>query len=293
MPPTGTQYDIVHGDQIAVITEVGATLRSYQAGGRDVVASFPEDGLPAGCQGQQLLPWPNRIRDGRYDWNGETHQLPINELERNNAIHGLLNWVPWQLAELYPSLVRLRTVLHPQPGWPGTLECHITHWLDDSGLSVEVSVRNIGDAAVPFGYAAHPYLTLDETIDDATLLVPFKHYLAVDERLLPVELRPVSDDERAGQPLGSATYDTAFCSPQRDETGRWRVRFTRADHACSLWGDEALGWLQIYTPSDRRSIAVEPMTCGPDAFNPGPTHSELITLAPGATFSCTWGIEPR
>lgn len=286
---TGTEFEIVHGQQQAIITEQGATLRAYTVDGRDIVTSFPEDASPEGCQGQHLLPWPNRIRDGRYDWLGRSHQLPINEVERNNAIHGLLNWVPWQVAELYVSVVRLRTELYPQPGWPGTLVCELTQWLDDDGFSCELAVRNVGTEPAPFGYAAHPYITLGTTIDDIRMTIPFDRYLETDERLLPIQLRLV-EDALDGRPLGTREFDTAFCGAERDALGRWQVRLEHGDRACVVWGDESMDWLQIYTPADRRSIAVEPMTCGPDAFNEGPTRAGLITLAPGASTRSVWGI---
>lgn len=289
-PSSGTQYEIVYGNQRAVVTEVGATLRSYQVAGHDVVTSFDEDSLPVGCQGQHLLPWPNRIRDGRYDWDGETQQLPINELDRHTALHGLLNWVPWSMAELYPSAVRLRTTLFPRPGWPGVLRANLTHWLDEQGLSVELVVSNEGNRAFPFGYAAHPYFTLDAPLDEVSVTVPFNESLATDERQLPTELIPVDSGQLAGGPLGSANYDTAFCNPLRDATGHWTVRLSHQERFVEVWADETMGWLQLYTPASRRSLAVEPMTCGPDAFNEGPTHQSLITLAPGETASCRWGV---
>lgn len=290
IPPTGTQYDIVRRNQRAIITEVGATLRCYTVAGRDVIAPFPETASPVSCQGQHLMPWPNRIRDGRYTWEGSDHQLPINEVDRNNALHGLLSWAPWQLCELYASMVRLRTVLYPQPGWPGTLSCEITHELTEEGLLVEVTATNLGSSKVPFGYAAHPYFTFGVPIDELDLELPFTTRLEVDDRLLPLSLTSI--DPVSGQ-LGRTTYDTAFTRPRRDANGRWQVVLGSEDRAIGLWADHTMPWLQVYTPEDRTSIAIEPMTCGPDAFNPGPSHDDLIVLAPEETFRGRWGITPQ
>ena len=287
--PNGAQYEIVHRTHRAVVTEVGATLRSYQVSDHDIVTPFGEQDPPAGCQGQHLLPWPNRIRDGRYHWAGTDHQLPITEPERHNAIHGLLNWVPWQMAELYRSHLRMRTVLRPQPGWPGTLTCDVWYALSQAGLSVEVRVTNSGSGDVPFGYAAHPYLRLGCPIDEARLSLPFTSYLDVDERLLPLAVRS-GQPHKAGDLIGEARYDTAYTSPSRDESGRWHVTISSAGRWVGLWADEAFGWVQLYTPDDRLSLAVEPMTCAADAFNPGPTHDGLIVLAPGEEFRGHWGI---
>ena len=99
MLPTGTQYEISHGLWQAVVTEQGATLRSLRHNGDDVIKTFEADQSPASSQGQQLLPWPNRIRDGRYRFDDVDQQLAISEVDRNNAIHGLVAWSPWHLVE--------------------------------------------------------------------------------------------------------------------------------------------------------------------------------------------------
>ena len=97
--PTGEQYEIVSGGHRAVVTEVGATLRSYAVDGVDVVRGFAEDETVKGGRGQNLLPWPNRIRDGKYTFAGQSHQLALSEPARHNASHGLARYVPWVLTD--------------------------------------------------------------------------------------------------------------------------------------------------------------------------------------------------
>jgi aldose 1-epimerase len=295
--PTGDQYEIAAGSRRAVITEVGATLRSYAVDGRDVVRGFASDEVIHGGRGQQLLPWPNRIRDGRYSFEGTTRQLALSEPDRHNAIHGLVRHVPWQLASHSEDRVEQRVRVYPQSGWPGVIEATIAHSVGDDGVVTEVSVTNIGSTAVPFGYAAHPYLTVGEdTVDDVVISVPAERYLAVDDRLLPVDLILVEgrdEDLRAAAPLGDRHFDTALTGLTRGPDGRWRARLERGDRWAELWAGEGLDWIQVFTGNDRRdlSIAVEPMTCGPNAFNPGPTHDGMIILQPGESVSYRWGID--
>ena len=104
--------------------------------------------------------------------------------------------------------------------------------------------------------------------------MPAGRYLEVDDRLLPRRSEPVDgtdDDLRTGAPLGCAQSRHRVAPLARDADGRWRVRLELGDRWAELWADESFGWLQVFTGADRRdrSIAVEPMTCGPDAFNPG------------------------
>jgi aldose 1-epimerase len=298
--PTGEQYEISSGAYRAVITEVGATLRNFSVDGRDVVRGFSVDEMSKAGRGQNLIPWPNRIRDGRYSFNGVTQQLALSEPARHNASHGLARYLPWVLIDKKMDAVTNRVRIHPQPGWPGTLEAVITHGVGDDGLTVTVEATNVGTTELPFGYGAHPYLTVGEsTVDEVTLTVPAASYLEVDDsRLLPLKLSPVDGttyDLREGRVLGSMSLDTAMTDLGRDADGRWRVSLVLGDRYAELWGDEAMLWVQVFTggPSRDWSIAVEPMTCGPDAFNTGPTHDGMRVLAPRATFVGTWGISGR
>ena len=294
--PTGEQYEITSGGHRAVVTEVGATLRSFSVDGRDIVRGFGLDEMSTAGRGQNLIPWPNRIRDGRYTFNGVTQQLPLSEPARHNASHGLARYVPWVVVEKKTDAVTNRVRIHPQPGWPGTLEAMITHRVGEDGLTVTVEATNTGAGELPFGYGAHPYLTVGEsTVDDVSIAVPAASYLEVDERLLPTRISPVDGtiyDLRRSHVLGSVSLDTAMTDLSRDSDGRWRVKLQLDDRFAELWGDETMQWVQVFTggPNRNWSIAVEPMTCAPDTFNDGPTHNGMRVLAPGETFVGRWGI---
>jgi len=297
--PTGDQYEITFQEQRAVITEVGATLRVYSVNGHDVISGFAEGDVVKGGRGMQLFPWPNRIRDGKYTFNGVDQQLALSEPLRHNAIHGLVRHVPWDLMDFTGDAVTQRVRVYPQPGWPSALEASLTHTLSSDGLEVRLSATNIGDRPAPFGYAAHPYFTVGEdVVDDIALRLPAGQYLEVDDRLLPVELRDVTgleQDFRTPHPLGSVNLDTAFTDLERDADGRARVTMARGDRYAEMWCDETMGWLQVFTGEHRRDIAlaVEPMTCGPNAFNPGPTEGDVIVLQPGDSFVGRWGVVGR
>ena len=295
--PTGTQYELVHAAQRAVVTERGAGLRAYQVDGVDLVTTFAEDQYPDGCQGLQLMPWPNRIRDGRWFLNGVEQLLPINEPERHNAIHGLVTDRFFTVVAQDEASITQRLLLEPSPGWPGTLELLVTHTLGDAGLGVEVTATNLGEVTVPFGYAAHPYLTAPDgaALDDCRVVLPFSQRLTSDERLLPVELHDVTGsslDRRSPAPLAGLGLDDAFTSPVTVD-GIWEAVVSGPQTSTVLWADQDMAWLQVYTPGDRASIAVEPMSCGPNAFNEGPTHADLTVLATGERTHLRWGVAHR
>lgn len=298
--PTGHQYEISSGPYRAVVTEVGATLRHLSVDGRDILAGFGPGDRISGGHGQQLLPWPNRIRDGRYSFDGTDYQLPLSEPERHNAIHGLVRWSGWELVQHTEDTVTQQATVFPQQGWDTTLLATITHHLSDRGLTVTVRAENTGDRAMPFGYAAHPYFTVGEqTVDQIEVTAPAGTYLDVDDRLLPVELKPVDgtpQDLRAGAPIGDRNLDTAFTDLQL-EPGHdvWRIRLALGERETFIWADANHRWIQVYTGADRRDlgIAVEPMTCGPDAFNSDLTNDGLVVLEPGESYQGRWGVYGR
>ena len=171
--PSGEQIEISHGAQVVVVVEVGAGLRSYTAGGRDVVDGYGPDEECTSGRGQVLIPWPNRLEDGTYEHDGQRHRLPLTEPEQGNAIHGLVRWAAWTVAEREPHRVVLEHVLQPQPGYPFSLALAIEYALSEEGLRVSTTATNVGTDACPYGSGAHPYLKpAAETVDDVVLRVP-------------------------------------------------------------------------------------------------------------------------
>ncbi|NMM23789.1 MAG: aldose 1-epimerase family protein [Phycicoccus sp.] len=301
--PSGEQWTIRHGDHEAVVVEVGGGLRTYAFRGQDVLAGYSPDARCSAGRGQLLMPWPNRIRDGRYSFAGSEHQLALTEPDRGNAAHGLVRWASWSVLEQSEDTVTLGCRLRPQPGWEWSLDLSVTYALTASGLTVTPGARNVGADPAPFGFGAHPYLSVGEArVDEVVLGIPAASMLEVDARLLPTGLAPVdgtSHDFREPRVLGGLGLDTAFTDIAADADGRWRVTLThpRTGQAVTLWADAtAYPWLQVFTGDSlprahRRTsgIAVEPMTCPPDAFNSG---DDLLVLQPGQAFAAPWGITP-
>jgi aldose 1-epimerase len=296
---SGEQITITAGDQQAVVVEVGGGLRSYSAGGWELVDGYRADEMSSSGRGQVLIPWPNRLQDGSYEFDGRRHQLPLNEPARRNAIHGLVRWATWTTAEREPHRAVMKHVLHPQPGYPFTLGISVEYALSDSGLQVRTTATNLGAAACPYGSGAHPYLTLGtERIDQLMLRVPARSVLQSDERGLPVATETAEGTEydfQRPRRIGSTTLDHAFTDLDRDQDGLARVELRDPDRGMqvSLWVDKSYPYVMIFSgdtlpnSSRRRSLAVEPMTCPPNAFRTG---DALARLEPGSSLTSTWGI---
>ena len=298
--PTGEQIEIAAGEQRAVVVEVGGGLRSYSVAGIDLLDGYGPDEMAPSGRGQVLIPWPNRLRDGTYEFDGARYQLPLNEPELGNAIHGLVRWAGWSVAERDAHRVVVGHTLHPQPGYPFTLALSIEYTLSADGLSVRTSATNLGQRPCPFGHGAHPWLSFGTaTVDRATLRIPARVVIDADERSLPTGARPVEGTEfdfRVARPIGATKIDNAFTEIERDADGVARVLFADpGSRAITLWFDQAYPYVQLSSGDvladvNRRSLAVEPMTCPPNAFQSG---DSLIRLGPGDTFTGTWGITPH
>ena len=299
---TGDQWVIGHGHQRAVITEIGATLRAFTVEDSPVIDGFGPEQWSQGGRGQVLAPWPNRLGDGRYTFDGIEAQAPLNEVSRANAIHGLVRWLPWHMVGRAQNQVSLSCELHPSPGYPFALRLTIEYRLGRDGLTVVVDADNTGPSDLPFGLGFHPYLTVGTpTVDQVRLKVPAELRLLTDERGLPTSVAPVAGTEfdfTDGRLIGVTRLDTAYTGLRRDADGRCRVEVDHPDggRGITLWTDERFGYLMVYTgdtldPAEQRTaVAVEPMSCPPDAFRSG---TDLSVLRPGARWTGSWGITPR
>ncbi|MFI6483590.1 aldose 1-epimerase family protein [Nonomuraea sp. NPDC050663] len=298
MTTTGEQFTITAGPYRAVVTESGASLRELTWQGLPLVLPHDADEVAPAALGQLLIPWPNRIDRGRYVWDGEPYQLDVSEPARDCAIHGLARWQRWTADEHGPGLLRMGCVLLGTPGYPFVLALRADYTLDaDEGLTIRVTATNRGSRAAPYGHGAHPYLTVGRPIDECTVRLPAAEHLPVDDRMIPsggtLPVDGTDYDLRAGRVLGAQSIDLAFTRLERDSGGRAWVRLSGGGRTTSLWLDEAHPWLEVYTaddvPADRRrmGLGAEPMTCPPNAFATG---VDLVRLAPGDSFTGSWGI---
>jgi aldose 1-epimerase len=298
--PSGTQHEIGSGDARAVIAEVGATLRSFQVDGVDVIDGFSEHEPPSAGRGQVLAPWPNRLEDGTYSFEGREGRAELDEPARGNAIHGLVRWLPWTVGLGTSDSIVLRCTLEAQPAYPWDLDLEVGYTLSRNGLRVTTQATNRSRESAPFGIGFHPYVTVGtERVNDAHLTIPAAQRLVTDDRALPTGRKHVSGtdlDFTGPRPIGSTEMDTAFTDLRRDAAGRTSIRLERrdGDRAVEVWMDDDYRYVMVYTgdtlePESRRrkGIAIEPMTCPPNAFRTG---TDVIRLEPFGSWSADWGI---
>jgi aldose 1-epimerase len=299
--PSGQQFEIALGDQRATIVEVGGGIREYAVAGRPVLDPYPRQAICDGGHGAPLIPWPNRLKDGRYSFDGADYRVALSEPAAGNAIHGFTRWWPWQALARESDRVDMGVRLYAHPGYPFTLELRIEYGLDADGLSVTTTASNIGERACPYGTGQHPYLSAGGgPIDGCTLELPVATRILLDERSIPAGSESVdgsSYDFRKPRALGEQVLDTPFTDLERDASGMATARLTAPDgSSAELWVDERYPFLQAFTGDTlsperrRRGLAIEPMTCAPNAFQSG---DGLVRLEPGESFTARWGVRLR
>jgi aldose 1-epimerase len=301
-PPSGDQYLITHGGLRAEVAQVGATLRSLTLDGQDAIDGFGLDERASDGRGQVLAPWPNRLVDGSYEYGGRHCQAPLNEPSRHGAIHGLVRWADWSLVAHSAAAVTLSYAMRPQPGYEWQLHLELAYALDDSGLTVTMHAVNVGPERAPFGVGFHPYLTIGAIpVDQLDLLLPATAYLDPDASggaaMAPVATTPW--DFTHPRRIGSTRLDTAFGELDRDHHGRAVAVLSdpAGERSTQVWVGEGFRYLMVYTADQvgeterrRKAVAVEPMSCPPNALRTG---VDLIELDPAESWQGSWGLRPE
>ena len=213
-----------------------------------------------------------------------------------------MRWAAWTPEEMTEHSASLVLRLMGRPGYPWTLDLHALYDLSADGLTVTVTATNLSPRVAPYALGAHPYLVAGPgRVDDWELTLPAATRLLTDDLLIPTahdDVRDTDLDFRMARPLRSTSLDTAFTDLTRGPDGRVEVqlRDPAAGQGVALWADAKHSYLQLFTgdalPAHaRESLAVEPMTSPPNAFNSG---EALVVLSPagddGDEHSASWGI---
>jgi aldose 1-epimerase len=300
LPLTGAQFDIAAGDFQATVTELGAGLRAFTLRGQPLIRTYAADELPPAGAGQLLAPWPNRIDHGRYSFDDASHQLDISEPARDNAIHGLTRWASWRVTAHAADHLELGLDLLGRTGYPFCLELRAGYRLRaDDGLEVTLTARNSGSRPAPFGTGAHPYFTASSgLVDDCELELPAARWQPASDRGIPAgEPQDVTGsdfDFRGGRKIAGTSLDHAFTGLVTDTDGRAWARLSGPTARIAVWLGPGYRWLQVFTgdplgpDARRRALAIEPMTCPPNAFVTG---IDLVRIAPGDSAAYRWGVQ--
>ncbi len=277
----------------ATITELAAGLRALEVRGTAIVETYPETTLPPYGSGIVLVPWPNRVEDGRWEHDGAEMLLDITEPDKHNAIHGLLRNTAYRVVAREESEITLGASVFPQHGYPFHLDTRVTYRLVADGIVVTHEIVNFSDAAAPVAVGAHPYLRVgDAPVADVMLELAASTHFEVTDRLNAREQHDVTGtrfDVRAPHRIGDLELDDGFGGVAPGSVHRLTAPDGRT---VEQWSDDEFGYVQVFANrkfpnSDGIALAVEPMTAPANALNTG---LGLHHLEPGATWTVSWGL---
>ncbi|MFO0705537.1 MAG: hypothetical protein U0412_01680 [Nitrospira sp.] len=307
-----TELTLSLGRQRAVVSPWGAALRRYflmdpDGAATEILWGYSGGAQKKGGQGDVLIPFPGRIADGCYRFDGEAFQLERNDKEGPNAIHGFVRTLPWRMVESDAARVRFEIELesgaYGPKGYPFSLAIQVAYKLDADGLVCSFDVRNRGNRPAPVGVGFHPYFTVGtRSVDHAEVCIPAAGYLEFNERLAPTgRVISVSGSEwdcRVMRSVGGRRFNHCYLQLERNQDGlaTASLRNPGNGRTIDVTMDQAFTAIVVYTGDAipghaRQALAIEPMTCATDAFN----HPEwgLTALAPGAAFSGRYRVTHR
>jgi aldose 1-epimerase len=263
-------------------------LRQTDGHWADVLFHMPDwesNPVPTRSGHPILFPFPGRLRDGRFTFDGKTYQLPLTDNTKLHAIHGFTPRNRWRVvgsdgaegsAAVTGEFNLAKDLPEALPCWPADFVFRVTYRLFWTKLRVEARVENAGTGRLPFGLGYHGYFQLpgvnDPDVAKYTLRANVRELWAAENNLptgqrteLPPEL-----DFRTARPVGATALDNVFTGVtaaaadglselaelKHPDGGRLRVL-----------ADESFRNLVLFTPVHRRAVAIEPYTCSADAAN--------------------------
>lgn len=283
-----TEISLACGQQRALVSPWGAALRRYyllegNGSETDIAWGYAGGMHKKGGQGDVLIPFPGRVAEGRYTFDGQQLQLELNDKEGPNAIHGFVRTLPWSAQQVASNEVafevQLEAANYASKGYPFSLAIRVAYRLETQGLTCSFAVRNVGCEVAPVGVGFHPYFTVGTAlIDEAEALIPASGYLEFNDRLAPTgKILDVQDTEwdfRKCRRIGTRRFNHCYVGLECDADGMATATLQHPGNGrrIDVLMDRSFSALVVYTgdaivDAPRRALAIEPMTCATDAFN--------------------------
>ena len=289
------------GARVSVVTSFGANINSIVLSCDEKLieilnADKTFEELQTNCcfKSAKLIPFPNRIKDGNFKFQGKSYELECNFIEENHAIHGLVWNKPFKLLKTEYSddaalVIHCLDYRGESKGYPFEFRLEQTTLLNDKGVEIITTIKNTGKTKLPMGDGWHPYFQLNEPVDKLELQIPAKESIEVDTRMIPTGNLHNYDLFQELSPIKDSSFDTGF-KLENNAISITEIYSENNDISLNVWqeSDNAkYNFLQIYIPPDRQSIAIEPMTCATNALNSG---DGLLVLNPGQSFVGRYGV---
>lgn len=293
------------GEYVSVLPEYGGAINSMALSHKgeliEIMNGYLSDQelkktLHSSFKGSNLFPFPNRIRDGKYSFHNTEYQLALNFPQENNAIHGLIYDKEFKVVDIEDGEIACTLILEytakPAPGYPFTYLIKVIYKLKElTGFDCLVKIANTMDQSIPVAHGWHPYFIGGTgSVNELSLQFPGDVQLEVDDRNIPTGKEAGYSIFNELKRIGDTQLDNCFRLLPQEDRASIVLKDEKSGFGYCIWqetGKYRYNYVQIYTPPDRKSIAIEPMTSAPDAFN---NQEGLIVLGPLETITASWGI---
>lgn len=265
---------------------IGGALLSLSRDGVDIMRPTPADAIAAGQVRRTacypMLPYANRIADGRFLFAGRWQHIQRNTPDIAHPLHGLGWQRGWDVEEQGDAHLRLRLSHQPtaegQGDWPYAFTARMEYRLDDTGLEIALSLTNDSPGMAPAGMGLHPFFRRGA----GTMLrfSSLSYWRSGADGLPDKVIMPPDPDFRHGRHLDDSVVDGDFPG----WAGIAHITGSVPGILVSLRADRIFGTLRVYTPAGRDYFAVEPVTHGANALNQ-PELPPMAILAPGNSLS--------
>jgi aldose 1-epimerase len=295
------------GEYVSIIPDLGGSINNLVLKQNDKLVDIidgyksmedAKENLLTSFKGSNLYPFPNRIEGGKYSFKEQLLHLNCNFPQENNAIHGLVYDQPFDViskedGDFGCTLVLRYIVTKPLPGYPYNNMIEVNYkWNEENQFVCSTKITNLSDDLMPVGHGWHPYFIAGNTkVDELYIQFPSKEILEVNDKGIPTGKKDEYISFNELKPLGKTNFDSCFLLSSEDKEATILIENKKENIKYKIWQENGVhkyNYLQVYTPPSRESIAFEPMTCSPNAFNTG---EGLIVLAPQERITINWGIK--
>ncbi len=229
-----------------------------------------------------LLPYPNRLKDGVYQYNGKNYAFPVNDKDTNNSLHGFRNFLKMSVENIiveedFASITLKNSYHGNNPSFPFSFDFKVTYEFNGyNNLSCEVQLYNPTNETIPISFGWHPYFQLGNTsVDELELQMPTVQQVLVDDRMLPTGKLTTISTYNSLTNLTNKNFDTCF-KVNKEDISEVSIHAPSLNTKLTYWQENnAFPYFQVFIPPKRKSIAIEPMTCNVNAFNSKEDLKEL------------------
>lgn len=240
-------------------------------------------------QASLLFPFPNRLKKGSYNFEGKRYSFPHNDIKLPNALHGMVHNKEFIIVEQSDSMAQLKFCYKGEEAYyPFPFNLFITYQLKETALDIAFEAINTGSCNLPCGFGWHPYFYTAK-YENAQIKLPRLNQVEIDQLMIPIGRKSPFYTFDTYESVSKHTLDSCFKLKKLGATNSSYLKPSNVNQI-EIWQDENFKFLQVFTPQEKTSVAIEPMTCNIDAFN---NRDGLKVLAPDEKWRISFGVKLR